>query len=173
MKKIRNNSTNSWHTKSVCYNECITKTYKKYFLVMHLENWIYQVFNFCKCLCSCAQRWTDKHLFIKLYRRRDSYGKIQQAKISYEQGWTSSVRAYAQNRGADGAYFRHRRKQAASTDGWRWTGVYPERQSASDFRPSDLGLLQPRQDPGKGRRRVLIWRSAREKSKTSETAKEF
>ena len=32
---------------------------------------------------------------------------------------------------------------------------------------------QPRQDPGKGRRRVLIWRSAREKSKTSETAKEF
>lgn len=26
------------------------------------------------------------NLFSKLYRRRDSYGKIQQAKISYEQG---------------------------------------------------------------------------------------
>ena len=29
---------------------------------------------------------TTNNLFSKLYRRRDSYGKIQQAKISYEQG---------------------------------------------------------------------------------------
>ena len=29
---------------------------------------------------------TTNNLFYKLYRRRDSYGKIQQAKISYEQG---------------------------------------------------------------------------------------
>ena len=29
---------------------------------------------------------TTNNLFYKLYRRRDCYGKIQQAKISYEQG---------------------------------------------------------------------------------------
>ena len=29
---------------------------------------------------------TTNNLFYKLYRRRDSYGKIQQAKTSYEQG---------------------------------------------------------------------------------------
>ena len=29
---------------------------------------------------------TTNNLFSKLYRRRDSYGKIQQAKMSYEQG---------------------------------------------------------------------------------------
>ena len=29
---------------------------------------------------------TTNNLFSKLYRRRDSYGKIQQAKTSYEQG---------------------------------------------------------------------------------------
>ena len=38
----------------------------------------------------------------------------------------------------------------------------------------ELGLLQPCQDPSKVCKWwVLIWRSAREKSKTSETAKEF
>lgn len=43
-----------------------------------------------------------------------------------------------------------------------------------DFRTGDLGLLQPCQDPSKVCKWwVLIWRSAREKSKTSETAKEF
>ena len=43
-----------------------------------------------------------------------------------------------------------------------------------DFRTGNLGLLQPCQDPGKVCKWwVLIWRSAREKSKTSETAKEF
>ena len=53
-------------------------------------------------------------------------------------------------------------------------GVHPERQPSPDFRTGDLGLLQPCQDPGKVCKWwVLIWRSAREKSKTSETAKEF
>lgn len=73
-----------------------------------------------------------------------------------------------------GSCFRHRRKSTAPVDGQRRVGVHPERQPSPDFRTGDLGLLQPCQDPGKVCKWwVLIWRSAREKSKTSETAKEF